>query len=194
VLVEGGLGVFPGKETRTGEGAARVVEPRDSDGVRSLVGYGVLLCFFTSLFFFCNFLSFFYFPFFLHREGNRSLHRVSQPTRRGGRFGRIHVVVPFLSFFTCQPIGREEQSQARGREGGSRGRQREGMGKFHEGRKKMERTSPGKKETTEGVVRGFALRVGTGVFVCFFLCREGVWRGRECARGEFSWRRRQGAG
>jgi hypothetical protein len=69
------------------------------------------------------------------------------------------------------------------------------MGKFHEGRKKMERTSPGKKETTEGVVRGFALRVGTGVFVCFFCvaresgvggsAREGSFRGggdKELAR------------
>jgi hypothetical protein len=51
VLLEGGLGVVPGKETRIGEGAARVVEPRENDGVRSLLGYGVLLCFFTSLFF-----------------------------------------------------------------------------------------------------------------------------------------------
>jgi hypothetical protein len=49
--LEGGLGVVPGKETRIGEGAVRVVEPRENDGVRSLLGYGVLLCFFTSLFF-----------------------------------------------------------------------------------------------------------------------------------------------
>jgi hypothetical protein len=51
VLVEGGLGVFSGKETKTGEGAARMVEPRDTDGVRCLVGYSVLLCFFTAPFF-----------------------------------------------------------------------------------------------------------------------------------------------
>jgi hypothetical protein len=69
------------------------------------------------------------------------------------------------------------------------------MGKFHEGRKTKERTSPGKKETAEGVVRGFALRVGTAVFVCFFCVakesgvggsvREGSFRGggdKELAR------------
>jgi hypothetical protein len=68
MLLEGGLGVVPGKETRTGEGAARVVEPRDNDGVRSLVGYGVLLCFFLlPFFFFCNFLSFFTFFFSAQR-------------------------------------------------------------------------------------------------------------------------------
>jgi hypothetical protein len=50
--MEGGLGVVSGKETKTGEGAARVVEPRDTDGVRSLIGYDILLYFF-------------YFPFFL---------------------------------------------------------------------------------------------------------------------------------
>jgi hypothetical protein len=52
MLVEGELGVVSGKETKTGEGVARVVETRDTDGVRSLVGYGVLLCYFYFPFFF----------------------------------------------------------------------------------------------------------------------------------------------
>jgi hypothetical protein len=106
----------------------------------------------------------------------------------------VSLSLSFLFFLLAnQSAGRSNRRQGTAR-GGSRGRQCEGMGKFHEGRKTMEPTSPGKKETMERVVRGFALRVDTGVFVCFFVCREGGWRGRECARGEFSWRRRQGAG
>jgi hypothetical protein len=61
--VEGGLGVVPGKETRKGEGAARVVEPCDSDSVRSRVEYGVLF-YFPFFPFFCNF---FYFLFSAQR-------------------------------------------------------------------------------------------------------------------------------
>jgi hypothetical protein len=57
--MEGGLGVVSGKETKTGEGAARVVEPRDTDGVRSLIGYGILLYFFYFPFF--SFVTFFFY-------------------------------------------------------------------------------------------------------------------------------------
>jgi hypothetical protein len=80
-----GARCYPRKKTRTTEGATRVVEPRDSDDVRSLVGYDVLLCFLLPLFFVTFFLFFTF--FFMHKEGTRSLHRVSQATRRGGRFG-----------------------------------------------------------------------------------------------------------
>jgi hypothetical protein len=65
VLVEGGLGVVPGKETRKGEGAARVVERCDSDSMRSRVEYGVLF-YFPFFPFFCNF---FYFLFFCTKRG-----------------------------------------------------------------------------------------------------------------------------
>jgi hypothetical protein len=78
-----GLGVVSGKETKTGEGAARVVEPRDTDGVRSLIGYGILLYFFYFPFF--SFVTFFFLlSFFSAQTGNQSQ---SQATRQEGRFG-----------------------------------------------------------------------------------------------------------
>jgi hypothetical protein len=151
--------------------------------------------------FYCPFFSFvtlfFYFPFFLHKQGavtgyqargevrpeqkknnaRGGKHVTTRHPRREPKKGKNQRVDQFLSFFTCQPICREERSRACG--GPCRGR--------------FGRT---KKNAWCGGTKGVRT-VDLTFFFCFFYLattqREGRsgWATRLCPAGAKGWLRGQ---